>query len=135
MKAQGRVISCATHQVFWTVQLMCGGGTAGDEGLEHASHHHRLHILRYRLVVPRGEVVPKARLVWKRQRSGGGETTDNTEEGWGGTLLTADQLEYKPLSLYNREGGGGKGKGSIKHMRRSKLKRIPGREEGIHASD
>lgn len=50
---------------------MCGGGTAGDEGLEHASHHHRLHILRYRLVVPRGEVVPKARLVWKRQRSGG----------------------------------------------------------------
>lgn len=61
---------------------MCGGGTAGDEGLEHASHHHSLHILRYRLVVSRGEVIPKARLVWKRQRSGG-ETTDNTEEGWG----------------------------------------------------
>lgn len=71
MKPHGRAISRTTHQVFRTVQLMCGGGTAGDEGLEHASHHHRLHILRYRLVVPRGEVVPKARLVWKQQWSGG----------------------------------------------------------------
>lgn len=71
MKPRGWAGSRATHQVFGTVQLMCGGGTAGDEGLEHAPHHHRLHVLRDRLVVPRGEVVPKAGLVWKRQQSGG----------------------------------------------------------------
>lgn len=55
----------AAHQVLGTVQLVSGGRAAGDERLEHAAHHHRLHVLRQRLVVPRGEVVPKARLVWK----------------------------------------------------------------------
>lgn len=59
-----RPVSAPTHQVLRTVQLVRGGGTAGDEGLEHASHHHRLHSLCHGLVVPRGEVVPKARLVW-----------------------------------------------------------------------
>lgn len=60
----GRPMWPATHQVLRTVQLVRGGGTAGDEGLEHAAHHHRLHVLCHGLVVPRGEVVPKARLVW-----------------------------------------------------------------------
>lgn len=59
------------------MQLVCGGGAAGDEGLEHASHHHRLHVLRHRLVVPRGEVVPEARFVWKSTGEAG-ETTDHT---------------------------------------------------------
>lgn len=96
---------------------MRGGGAAGDEGLEHARHHHRLHVLCHRLVVPGGEVVPEARLVWKRQRRVG-ESTDHTGRIGGGggvsqrgerTLLTADQLEYKPLSPYNREGRGERG--------------------------
>lgn len=59
---------------------MRGGGAAGDEGLEHASHHHRLHILCHRLVVTRGEVVPEARLVWKQQGEAG-ETMDHTRGG------------------------------------------------------
>ncbi len=62
-EADGQMISHTTHQVLWAVQLVRGGGAAGDEGLEHASHHHRLHILGHGLVVPRGEVVPEARLV------------------------------------------------------------------------
>lgn len=61
------MISAPTHQVLWAVQLMCGRGTAGDEGLEHAAHHHCFHVLCQRLVVPSGEVVPEARLVWKQQ--------------------------------------------------------------------
>ena len=60
-------MSHASHQVLGAVQLVCGGGTAGDEGLEHAAHHHRLHVLGNRLVVPRGEVVPEAGLVWITQ--------------------------------------------------------------------
>lgn len=65
-----QMFSHTTHQVLRAVQLVCGGGAAGDEGLEHTSHHHRLHILRDRLVVPCGEVVPEARLVWKQQGGG-----------------------------------------------------------------
>lgn len=64
------MISHPTHQVLGAVQLVCGRGAAGDEGLEHAAHHHRLHILGHGLVVPRGEVVPEARLVWKQQGGG-----------------------------------------------------------------
>lgn len=56
-----------THQVFGAVQLVRGRGAASDERLEHAAHHHRLHVLSQRLVVPRGEIVAKARLVWKQQ--------------------------------------------------------------------
>lgn len=59
-----------THQVLGAVQLVCGRGAAGDEALEHAAHHHRLHVLGHGLVVARGEVVPEARLVWKQQGSG-----------------------------------------------------------------
>ena len=62
--------SQTTHQVLWAVELMCGRGTACDEGLEHAAHNHRLHVLCYRFVVPCGEVVPETRLVWKQQGGG-----------------------------------------------------------------
>lgn len=112
------MISHPTHQVLGAVQLVCGRGAAGDEGLEHAAHHHRLHILGHGLVVPRGEVVPEARLVWKQQGGGRdhGSHRGRVQSAGGRTLLTADQLEYKTLSPYNREGRGGKGKGSIKHM-------------------
>ena len=53
-----------TDQVLGAVQLVGGGGTACDQGLEHAAHHHRLHALGQRLAIPRREVVPEARLVW-----------------------------------------------------------------------
>ena len=84
-----------THQVLWAVQLVCGRGAAGDEGLEHAAHHHRLHVLGHGLVVPRGEVVPEACLVWKQQ--GGGRRPRITQgwlsQGGGENSMTADQLE------------------------------------------
>lgn len=103
----GNTISHPTHQVLGAVQLMCGRGAAGDEGFEHAAHHHRLHILGHRLVVPCGEVIPKARLVWKQQ---GGGRDHGSHRGWfsqrGRRLLMTDQLEYKTMSPYNREGGG-----------------------------
>lgn len=75
------VTSCypaPTHQVLRAVQLVRGGRTAGNQGLEHAAYHHSLHILGHRLVVPCGEVIPKACLVWKQQA---GETTDHTGDG------------------------------------------------------
>ena len=63
-----RRFSHAAHQVLRAVQLVRGRGAAGDERLEHAAHHHRLHVLGHGLVVPRGEVVPEARLVWRGGR-------------------------------------------------------------------
>lgn len=113
--------SHTTHQVLGAVQLVCGRSAAGDEGLEHAAHHHRLHVLGHRLVVPRGEVVPEASLVWKQQGGGrdhGSHSGWFSQQGWR-TLLTADQLEFKTVSPYNREGKGGQvgqRKGFIKHM-------------------
>lgn len=81
------------------------------------------------LLSPVVKLFPKPALSGSNREAG--ETTDHTGGGLvsgGRTLLTADQLEFKTLSPYNREGSGGKGKGSIKHMGRSKLKRILGRE-------
>ena len=52
-----------SHQVLWTVELVGSGGAAGYQGLKHAAHHHRLHVLSQRLALPRGEVVSEARLV------------------------------------------------------------------------
>lgn len=66
-RADGAMVSRLTHQVLGAVQLVCSRGAAGDKGLKHAAHHHCLHVLRQRLVVPCGEVVTKARLVWKQQ--------------------------------------------------------------------
>lgn len=66
-----------THQVLRAVQLVSGGGAARDERLEHAAHHHRLHVLGHRLVVACGEVVAEARLVWA-ERLGGAK-----RGGWG----------------------------------------------------
>lgn len=63
-REEGRREGGATHQVLRTVQLVRGGGAARDERLEHAAHHHRLHVLGHRLVVACGEVVAEARLVW-----------------------------------------------------------------------
>lgn len=77
----GPTVSLSTHQVLRAVQLVCGGGAACDERLEHAAHHHRLHVLRHRLVVPRGEVIAEARFVWKQQGRRQGETTDHTGGG------------------------------------------------------
>lgn len=65
-----------THQVLGAVQLVRGGGAARDERLEHAAHHHRLHVLGHRLVVASGEVVAEARLVW-----GGGVDREGRREG------------------------------------------------------
>lgn len=58
---------------------MRGGGAARDERLEHAPHHHRLHVLGQGLVVARREVVAEARLVWKQQ--GGRGDPDHTGSG------------------------------------------------------
>lgn len=69
------------------------------------------------LLSPVVKLFPKPALSGSNREAG--ETTDHTGGGLvsgGRTLLTADQLEYKTLSPYNREGSGGKGKGSIKHM-------------------
>lgn len=70
------------------------------------------------LLSPVVKLFPKPALSGSNREAG--ETTDHTGGGYsqrgGRTLLTADQLEYKTLSPYNREGRGGKGKGSIKHM-------------------
>lgn len=93
------------------MQLVRGRGAAGDEGLEHAAHNHRLHVLGHRLVVPRGEVVPEARLVWKQE----GGTTNHT--GGGSGRRGEDITELSDLSGKNTEPvqqvgeGGGKGKG------------------------
>lgn len=87
------------------MQLVRGRGAAGDERLEHAAHHHRLHVLGHGLVVPRGEVVPEARLVWRK--AAGRESADHTVGGLVSeerTLLTADQVEFKTSD--NREGRG-----------------------------
>lgn len=142
---QGLLLGCRqparTHQVLGAVQLVRGGGAARDERLEHAAHHHCLHVLRHRLVVPRGEVIAEACLVWKQQGDGGGETTDHTggKEVWfsGEHLSTAKRKNTEPKKKKTTGRGVGKGrgklkKGSIKHMWEwgeiSKLKRILGRD-------
>lgn len=61
-----------THQVLGAVQLVRGGGAPRDERLEHAAHHHRLHVLGHRLVVACGEVVAEACLVWSEGWEGFG---------------------------------------------------------------
>lgn len=83
MTVRKRVTALAAHQVLGAVQLVCGGGAAGDEGLEHAAHHDRLHVLGHGLVVPRGEVVPEAGLVWNEEGRGGRDHGSHSEGGRG----------------------------------------------------
>lgn len=96
---------------------MCGGGAARYKRLEHAPHHHRLHVLGQGLVVARCEVVTEARLVWKQQ--GGRRDPDHTGSGLAigmGKWWRGGSLNIKQLAHTTGEIGRGKGKGFVKRM-------------------